>query len=357
MEDSKKTNSFRSYFRDGLLETIIVCQIVGTIVGLVLVLYGFSNWDAIPISIIVINLMGFSVKIFGAVFYKLFYKQFRSVKYIDIILWIPSLITGTVLGSEFGFFLGDFIFINSYPRFFSRNHIYGLIVNFIMSISLFILIALYITLKKNLEKKIIENRKIIELQTKAQLIALQSKINPHFLFNTLNAMINLVYKAPEKVEKMILNLSDIYRKVLQYPENENIYLKDEIILIREYLEIEKIRMGDRLKYKILLGPDIGDCKIPPLIIEPIVENSIIHGISPKPEGGYIEIKIEKKDEKLIIIVSDNGVGLEEQKPKSGFGMISIKERLLLMYKNNAEIKIYNNFEKGVEVKLTLPYEN
>jgi sensor histidine kinase YesM len=212
-------------------------------------------------------------------------------------------------------------------------------------------------MKKKLEQKIIENQKIKHLQTQTQLMALQSKINPHFLFNTLNTMLGLVYKSPDKVESMILNLSDIYRKVLRLPENETITLKEETDLIREYLEIEKIRMGNRLDFVISLDPTLEDFKIPPLLLEPIVENAVIHGISPKPEGGTIHIEIKKEKNMVSVQIMDNGIGFEHNQPTVGFGLQSIRERLQLIFKEKANFKLKAPSSGGTCVFLELPYDH
>jgi sensor histidine kinase YesM len=225
--------------------------------------------------------------------------------------------------------------------------------------------VLYDSLKEKIEKKVLENEELKRLQMRTQLIALQSKINPHFLFNTLNTMLNLVHKSPQKVENMILNLSDIYRRVLQVPENERILLKQEIDLVREYLEIEKIRLEERLSYYIKMDPGLENFRIPPLLIEPIVENAVIHGISPKSAGGFIQIEIEKnktqkENETVITIkVEDNGIGMEKQigKVSKGFGLYSVQERIRLIYKDRARFHIFPGTGGGTCVTLELPCED
>jgi sensor histidine kinase YesM len=155
---------------------------------------------------------------------------------------------------------------------------------------------------------------------------------------------------------MILNLSDIYRKVLQLPENELITLKEETDLIREYLEIEKIRMGRRLAFNISLEPGLETVKIPPLLIEPIVENAVIHGISPKPGGGKVDIEIKRNENKIAVQILDNGAGFETHPSKTGFGLQSIRERLQLVYKEKAGFKISSPSAGGTCVIMELPYE-
>ena len=125
------------------------------------------------------------------------------------------------------------------------------------------LLALYERLAANLESKIHENEKLQRLQIESKLTLLQSKINPHFLFNTLNTILDVLRRNPAQVEKLILNLSDIYRKTLMMPDNALVPLKEEIRLIEEYLEIEKVRMGDRLEALFDIDEKLENFEMPP----------------------------------------------------------------------------------------------
>jgi len=179
-----------------------------------------------------------------------------------------------------------------------------MITNIILIFIVVFLAFIYKKLKNDIENKIKENEKLEKLKLKSELAALQSKINPHFLFNTLNTILDLVYDYPEKVEEMILNLSTIYRKILYSSENEYYTLEQEIDLVKKYLDIEKVRLGNRMKYEIICAPELKNVEIPPLCIEPIVENSIIHGISPKKGNGKIQIITKIDDKKVKISVID-----------------------------------------------------
>ncbi|MFH1194879.1 MAG: histidine kinase [bacterium] len=220
-----------------------------------------------------------------------------------------------------------------------------------------VLYFLHLRLSSNLETKLKENEELKRLQIESKLSILQSKVNPHFLFNTLNTMMGMVRKQPEKVEKIIFNLSDIYRKVLSLPENVLIKLEEELQLIGEYLEIEKTRMGDRLDYEISVDKNLSDVQIPPLILQIIVENAIIHGLSPKKEGGKVEIKIEPAGDFISIRIKDNGVGIKSNYRGSGFGIYSIEQRLKLIYSGKALFAILPCEEGGTLVTIKLPHEN
>lgn len=240
-----------------------------------------------------------------------------------------------------------------------KNHIYVIVINFIILIVIiasYMMIYFYFKLKKDWEKKVYEIEAMKRLQLETKLTLLQSKVNPHFLFNTLNTTLNLVYKMPEKVENIILNLSDIYRSLLNLPENEPITLEDEIKLISRYLEIEKIRLNDRLTYNIKCDKSAFSYMIPPLILQTLIENAVLHGIAPKKEGGIINLDIAPKDSMLIVTVSDSGIGYMPDSERKGFGIYSVKERLKLFYKGKADFKIAGSKENGTTITISLPYD-
>jgi sensor histidine kinase YesM len=354
-----RKQTFTGFFREGLLETVILNQILAVIAALVLVIYGNEKpWNRIFImTFVTVNCMGFFIKFIGALLYEKFYPrpQDRFKLLVHFLVWSIAIVLGTVIGTETGMGVSSLLVHTYFPSLFTSRHLLSLAANLLMVIPLAILIFTYIMLKKRLDLKIRENQRIKHLQTRAQLAALQAKINPHFLFNTLNAMLTQVHKAPDKVETMILNLSDIYRKVLTLPENQSITLEEEMLLIREYLEIEKIRMGDRLQYSIDVNPELNHFKIPPLLIEPLVENAVIHGISPKPEGGGVDIRIQSAEQGVEVVVMDNGVGLDQKTGKPGFGIYSIQERLNLIYKDNAAFSITQREGGGIGIHMVLPY--
>jgi two-component system LytT family sensor kinase len=240
-----------------------------------------------------------------------------------------------------------------------RWHIAILIVDFIIMavVSLFaILLALYERLAHNLEKKIRENEKLQRLQVESKLSLLQSRINPHFLFNTLNTMLDIVRRDLPRVEKMILNLSDIYRRTLTMPDNAVVDLQDELKLVEEYLEIEKMRMGDRLRFAIDVKDNLERVKIPPMMLQILVENAIKHGLSPMKEGGAVNISVSRSEDKLLLEVTDTGVGIDEKRERCGFGLHSIQERLKLAYES-AKMKIARLAEGGTRIRIVIPQTN
>ncbi len=189
----------------------------------------------------------------------------------------------------------------------------------------------------------------------AQLSFLQSKMRPHFLFNTLNSVISLIKKEPDLAKKMLLNLSVLLRASLKDNKDFMYPLKDEISLCEKYLEIEKIRMGERLGVVWDVDDSLMNFYVPKLSIQPLVENSILHGIQHLEAGGTIVIKIKNIKDKINIIIS-NPKSPEFEKDDSehnNIGMINLKERLNICFDGEVEFKI-NEMSNLFQVNISIP---
>lgn len=190
-----------------------------------------------------------------------------------------------------------------------------------------------------------------ELKTKAELKSLQAQINPHFLYNSLNSIASLAPIDAIKTQKMAHSLSDLFKYSINR-KNENVgTIKDEIKMVKNYLEIEKIRFGDRLQFTIMVDTSIENHKIPLFLIQPLVENAVKHGISKNVKEGQIDINIEKKNTKLYISVSDNGPNFPEGL-LSGHGLQTVYDLLHLNYKDNTSLNWTNTPQK--KIFITIP---
>lgn len=195
------------------------------------------------------------------------------------------------------------------------------------------------------------NRQVQKL-SEARLNALQARIKPHFLFNSLNSITSLISIDAERAETAILDFSGLMRQAFTHKE-QDITLEEELNWVKDYLSIEKLRLADRLNYKIECDPKFLNHKIPILCIQPLVENAVIHGIQPIEQGGTIDINITANDSLLIIKVS-NPYQIETTSSKSnGIALNNISERLQLQYGSTAFIKI-NQHKNVFEVKLGIP---
>lgn len=224
-------------------------------------------------------------------------------------------------------------------------------------IASYAVIFIYGRLRRDWEKKIYEIEGLKRLHAEAKYAALQSKINPHFLFNTLNTILDFIYKSPQKVESAILNLSDIYRRVLGLPDDRPITIAEEMELVTRYLEIEKIRLSERLEYDLTVDETLSGLEIPPLVIQTLVENAVKHGIAPKKEGGRIEVSISRQNGTASILVSDNGMGIREKTHETGFGLTGTKKRLDMVYGGKATFRISRRDSGGTEIRITIPHDH
>ena len=197
-------------------------------------------------------------------------------------------------------------------------------------------------------------------QKTAEIKALQAQINPHFLYNTLDT-INwmLLDRGEDDISDIIVNLGDLLKYSISGSSTE-VPLKEEIKYIQSYLEIQKCRMEDRLEYSISIAENCMECRCPKLLLQPIVENAIKHGIEPLARGGKIEIEAFLGREGLNILLKDNGKGMEEeeiekiQSGKANIGLNNVMKRIQLLYGPEYGIRILSKVSEGTEVDLRIP---
>ncbi|GMQ58558.1 sensor histidine kinase [Vallitalea sediminicola] len=200
-----------------------------------------------------------------------------------------------------------------------------------------------------------EYKAIIEKQ-KAEYHALQSQIQPHFLFNTLNGLIGLNRLGErKKVEETIINLTGMMRYILNQQDTSS--LEEEFRLLERYCSLQKVRFGERINYRLELQSELRDIQVPKLLLQPLVENAIIHGLEPMQESGKLQVKafIIKVDDKehMYIIVEDNGVGFDINKISSNVGITNIKNRLILI-NSLSQIIIHSKEGEGTKITIKIP---
>jgi two-component system LytT family sensor kinase len=212
-----------------------------------------------------------------------------------------------------------------------------------------------------IEIKLEEQQRLL---LQARMEALQNQINPHFLFNTLNSVASLVRIDPDTAREVIVKLASILRRLLRSHE-AFVQLRDEVRFIDDYLDIEVVRFGrDKLHVNKDLDPETLDAIVPSMLLQPLVENSIKHGLSPKIEGGSITLRSRIRDGFLIIEVEDDGVGIGAPtagpvigKPSSGIGMANIAGRLQVLYGEGARMTVRSTRDQGTLVSVRLPLIN
>jgi sensor histidine kinase YesM len=203
-----------------------------------------------------------------------------------------------------------------------------------------------------LKEKELEITKLTEQKTKAELDALHSRINPHFLYNALNSLAGLAHENAGQTEKMALALSKLFRYNINKENETYTTLKEEMEMTRTYLEIEKMRFNDKLDFVLEITPDLENMQIPRFLIQPLVENSIKHGLSKITKKGVVIVSVKEQDSNLVISVQDNGPAFPEDL-LSGYGLQSIYDKLDLLYSDRYKIQFNNGDEKNITITLEL----
>lgn len=192
----------------------------------------------------------------------------------------------------------------------------------------------------------------------AQLQVLKMQLHPHFLFNTLHAIQTLMHKDVEAADRMIARLSDLLRASLESVGVQEVSLKQELELLDRYLEIEQTRFRDRLTVEMQIEPETLDARVPNLILQPLVENAIRHGIAPRSAPGRIEISARRDNGTLNLEVRDNGRGIvldAEAKLKEGLGLSNTRARLEQLYGPSHRFDLENRTGGGLIVSLAIPF--
>ncbi|MFM2588037.1 sensor histidine kinase [Vibrio sp. TBV020] len=267
-----------------------------------------------------------------------------------------SLVVAMVLGTT-----NAYVWLHTYDNFSDLSQLKPVVVlGFIFTVTCFFYFYTYeqkLVAQRELEKaKRIqsEHEKALVL---SQLRQLQSQIEPHFLFNTLANVNALISHDPKTAQHMLDKLTELLRGTLLNSRESNSSIDAELNLIDAYLAIQKIRLGERLDYRIdnQLEQSI---PIAPLLMQPLVENAIKHGIEPKVDGGDICIKVAQKDQLICIEVSDSGVGLTQSSKSTGhgIGLQNIRERIKTLYGESAGVTIKQSSLGGVQSSICIPLE-
>ena len=199
-----------------------------------------------------------------------------------------------------------------------------------------------------------------QLQTQlaeAQLEALQRQLHPHFLFNTLNTISALMHRDVNAADEMLVQLSDLLRLTLDRVGTQQVPLNDEVDFLRKYLEIEQTRFGDRLQVNIDVEPEVLDAPVPNLILQPLVENALRHGIGPKVGVGRVDVQARQVGGDLMLTVRDNGVGLSPDKLNafhSGVGLSNTRSRLENLYGSRHRFEFQTPAGGGLLVMIVVP---
>jgi two-component system LytT family sensor kinase len=208
--------------------------------------------------------------------------------------------------------------------------------------------------RAKLARQQMDAARLNEQLAKAQLSVLRQQIEPHFLFNTLNTIAGLVREGRnDGAVDMIAGLSDLLRRTLQTTDRQQVELREELEIVRKYLEIEKARFAERLQVEVEVPSELLRARVPSLLLQPIVENAVKHGIAKRVQGGTIAISASRMNGKLTLRVENDGPGFAEEWERKGIGLRNVRERLASLYGRAGELVVVNG-ERGAVVAVVIP---
>ena len=198
------------------------------------------------------------------------------------------------------------------------------------------------------------------LRAGAELAALRSQLNPHFLLNTLHAALGLVRRDPALAERALERLGELLHYGLRMHREglDQVTLGEEWAFVRSYLEIEGLRLEERLQLRLEAEPETLECPVPPFVLQPLVENAVLHAVAPRKQGGRIEVTARLRGERLQLEVCDDGPGMPAaaSTPGAGLGLQLLRDRLAQLYGGKAALSLHTAESGGVRATLDLPLD-
>lgn len=324
----------------GLPINFVFCTLIGLIVGYFNQRYGQS--------LAVSYCIGFSIMFCQIIGHRTFQNRFNR-KAISVIALIFGFVVGELVA---GVLVFDEVF------FLLANVPYMLVLGFLIGAitlaGLFFLDSFASTTIElsHAEAEMARQAHAVAL---AELKALQAQVEPHFLFNTLANIHSLIDADPSHAAALLEKLSNFLRTTLEYSRKEGTTLQEEVEFSKAYLDVQVARLQERLHYEISIDSQLGSIEVPPLILQPVIENAVIHGIEPMPEGGTITIGAHTEHEVLSISVDDDGNGLDpDSQCVGGTGLNNLRERLAAWYQGSTSVNLTSKPTGGTLVELTLP---
>jgi sensor histidine kinase YesM len=352
MKESVFKDRERSYLRSNVQYTVI-----GIVVGLVIVVFKSAVIGVmLPLQDTLVNIM-FSVVITLSIANSMFLFEYLLIKekgkgWILLLVYYSCNAFGMLMGIELSYLLVSFIF---HVPFHFLNHYQEYRFSGVIVLVVGTIIYFYHAQKGRMETRLKEKElamaKLVHLKTQAELQTLQSKINPHFLYNSLNSIASLIHEDADKAEDMTLKLSKLFRYSINSQQENMASIKEEIEIVNTYLDIEKVRFGDRINFMMQIAPEVKDLRIPRFLIQPLVENALKHGLNNKADHGVLQIIANRDADNISITIADNGVPFPDD-INMGYGLQSTYDKLSLLYGDNYRIHISNHPQK--HIKITIP---
>lgn len=316
-----------------------------------LVNFTFQHFNSkIPADIKALNFIGIGAGGFVITSLYRYYLQIRKYNFkMGAGKFILSLLLSALLQSICWVILIALLFYKYHLGFWQSA---GALIPFLGMILIWNMVYLSYKLIRQYHTTEVEKWKLEAEVQKARLGALKSQINPHFMFNALNNIRSLILEDPALARGMLTKFSEIFRHALQHSEEKEIILSEELEILQQYFDLLKIQYENKLQYQINADQTVFKEKIPPMILQLLVENAVKHGIGLSPDGGKITVDISKTKDQLVLTVKNTGTLIFKNKLEDslGIGLKNITERLKLLYDNQASLAMY---EEAPDVIVTI----
>ena len=332
------------------LKTLFITAGFNTIIAVFLSLlkFGYGFW----VNLVFSQCIGISICI--CVMTVIHFLKPKSIL-IQLLWKVFALIFGTVVGSGAGSLalgISPFVLVENHGLFI-RTMILGVVFGSIITyffISRERISSTEALVQQERIKRLVSEKNAAE----TNLRFLQAQIEPHFLFNTLSNILSLFDADPEKGKAMLVDLIHYLRTTLYKTRDKSTTIGQELDIICAYLNIHKVRMGDRLHYSIHLPDHLKAIPFPPMLIQPLVENAVKHGLEPSIQGGAITIRVDEHENCLRLEIADTGLGIQDGM-KWGFGLTNVKERINSLFGDQGKLHLKENRPCGLKAIIEVPY--
>jgi sensor histidine kinase YesM len=336
---------FRVLTPGRLIVSLVLNALINTAIAVLLTAIkfgqGFSN------NFIISQCIGFSIFGVNMAVVPLFRRMKRPATQVAIIIAavLIGAFVGTVLGS-LAVGMKPTALFGERISFFTQIALLGILFGLLVS-------YVFISLEKISEERL-QRIELEKAAMEAELRLVQSQMEPHFLFNTLANIRSLIDSEPRKAGQMLETFVAFLRTSLRTGRERTVPLAQELDVVKSYLDLYTMRMGARLRYKIDLPEALRGFLIPPLLVQPLVENAVRHGLEPSIDGGEITVAAERVGGMIRIKVIDSGVGIRETAGGSGIGLDNVRRRLAIMYGERANLHMEEREPRGVIVTIEVP---
>jgi two-component system, LytTR family, sensor kinase len=353
--DNYLSSRIRNIWLKYNLQYLLVGIIIGTFINVIFQLVDYDSsrsWKNFTMTYIVSILITLSITNISIISECIIRIKFKS-PLVNILLTYLIMIAGVVVGTEISFLFASAIYNRPFNEFDQLGSLqFNLTLGFIAGT----IIYLYQLQRDNYQLKIRDQElmmsKLKELKTQADLKTLQARINPHFLYNSLNSITSLIHDEPDKAEEMTINLSRLFRYTINKQDADFATVSEEIEIMNTYLDIERVRFGDRIIFTVDADEAVRNMLIPRFLLQPLVENALKHGLKDKSSDGTLKVGIRQQEDRLLITVMDNGLPFPDDL-MPGYGLQSTYDKLKLLYEDNWELNYQNTPVKQLTIKIPL----